>query len=162
MIVAWKIYYQRLILCLFHLWYCNTLVRETFNYKLVIHWIIWGEHHAMPYSKLKIVIERIILNTYKEMVCRCPFQSWKLYLKGSPLTLVQKLWKICSPINHANCQIYSNVDMFVTKTSQEGLEVAIADQIPEAWWLISMIAKRHSSWLALIHYCRAPRPYPPK
>ena len=59
---------------------------------------------------LKIVIERIIINTYTEMVCRCPFQSWKLYLKGSPLTLEQN-------------KMYSYVDMFVTKTSRKGLEV---------------------------------------
>ena len=51
-------------------------------------WFIWVEHHTMPFSKQKTIIERIIINTYTEMVCRCPFQSWRLYLKGSPFIIV--------------------------------------------------------------------------
>ena len=68
-------------------------------------WFIWVEHHTMPFSKQKTIIERIIINTYTEMVCRCPFQSWKLYLKGSPLALEQKFCavEICSPNTNSGC-----------------------------------------------------------
>ena len=53
----------------------------------------------MPFSKLKIILERITINTWTEIVC------------------------------YGN--LYSNVDMFVTKTSQKGLEVAKGDQVAD-------------------------------
>ena len=82
------------------------MVHETFNFKMDFDWFIWIAHHTMPLSKQKSIIERIIINTYTEMVCRCPFQGWILYLKGSPLTLEQKLCavEICSLIKRVNCQ----------------------------------------------------------
>ena len=87
------------------------------------------------------------------MVCRCPVQSWKLYLKGSPVTLEQKLcaMEICCLIKLANCQEsisvqvlrdHSHITFYKKGVGQAKYDNCIMVGMggaPKIWWIMLLL-----------------------